>query len=120
HDHRDYGIERPDALEQIEPAHSGQAHVGEDDVRLQDGEQRERFLPGPRHLGFIAMVGQERLGGPGQRLLVVDYEHGGAAHAMLRAGWGATSPLAVGSQMRTVVPRPRVLVMSSRPPASST
>ena len=120
HDHRDHGIERADPLEQIEPAHPGQPDVGEDDVRLQGGEQLERLLPRACHLRLVAVVGQERLGGARQRLLVVHDQHGRAAHAILRAGWGATSPLAMGSQIRTVVPRPTVLAMSSRPPASST
>ena len=122
HDHRDHRVERADPLEQIEPAHAGQPHVGEDDIRLQGGEQLQRLLPGARHLRLVAVVRQERLGGARQRLLVVHDQHGRAAHATLRAGrgGGATSPLALGSQIRTVVPRPTVLAMSSRPPASST
>src|SRR2546426_4460896 len=64
------------------------------------------------------------------RSLVVDDQHGRAAHARWRTGgWvaagdaaaaGAGSPPATGSTMRTVVPRPTVLAISSRPPASST
>ena len=120
HDDGDHRIERMDPLEQIEPTHPRQPDVGEHDVGLQSGEQVQRLLPRARHLRLIAVVGEECLGGSRQRLLVVHDQHGRAAHAILRTGWGATSPLALGSQIRTVVPRPSVLVMSSRPPASST
>src|SRR2546426_9523006 len=88
-------------------------------VRLQPFEQLQRLLPGARHLRLIAVVGQKRLGRPCQRVLVVDDQDRRAAHARLRTGSGATSPLATGSQRRTVVPRPTVLTISNRPPASS-
>src|SRR5204863_3443381 len=89
-------------------------------VRLQGLEQLQRLLARARHLGLIAVIGQERLGRPRQRVLVVDDEDGGAAHARLPCGAGAVSRLATGSQIRTVVPRPTTLVISNRPPASST
>src|SRR5439155_18757077 len=103
-----------------EAAHPGQPHVGKDNIWLQGLEQLERLLAGARHLGFVAVVGQEGPGRPRQRVLVVDDENGGAAHARLPCGAGTGSRLATGSQIRTVVPRPTTLVISNRPPASST
>src|SRR3989454_5474263 len=49
---------------------------------------------------LIAVVGQKRLGRPRQRVLVVDDQDRRAAHARLRTGSGATSPVATDSQDR--------------------
>src|SRR5438094_824148 len=119
-----------DRLKQTQPAEAGEPDVGEDAVRLEAWEQLQRFLAGARHLRFIAMVGQEGLGGARQGVFVVDDQHGRAAHARLRTGGGvaaggaaaagAGSPPATGSTMRTVVPRRTALTICNRPPASST
>ena len=82
------------------------------DVRLpgMDGiEQAQRRLRVARHCGLVARFGQEGLDGAREGALVVDDEHGGAAHAAPSAG----------RRSRTVVPSPGRLAISSRPPFCS-
>src|SRR4029077_16291943 len=117
--------ELPESFQKVDAAHPRQPDIREHDVGLQALEELEGLLAGARDLGLVPVIREKRLGRPGERLLVVDDEDGGAVHASWRAGAedGAGAALAspaLGSQIRTVVPRPTTLLMLSRPPVSST
>ena len=113
-DDRNGGVELADPAEQVDAAHTGQAHVGEHHVRPEVCDQLHRRSAVAGHLGLVARFGEKGLDRPGQGALVVHDQHGSAAvhtAASLRA--------TAGSRTRTVVP-PGRLAISSRPPFCST
>jgi hypothetical protein len=88
-DHRHRRVEFADPAQQVDAAHPGQAHVGEDHVRPQLLEHAERTLGVSGNLGLVPRLGKESPNRARERPLVIHDENAWSAHAPLPA---ATPP----------------------------
>ena len=117
--HHDFAwrLALPQGLQHVEPAHSGQLEVEQDDLGLGQRAGGERLFAARRRADVVARAGElGRHHGPERRVIVDQQQQRLCGHHAVLA----SIAVAAGSSTSKVDPRPRVLSTRMSPPQRRT